>query len=424
MLKFENLLRNEYFPRELPPCFNTQVFANNHEAIKKIVERVESQPSEPVVFSGFKNANSRRKFAIPNPIYYAKLASILVDNNEQLEQLFKCNNSSLTVPIKGNLKRDESYSKRTKNIFESKEAIKKIYMDNMVEIKLDIQSFFDSIYTHSIPWAIHGKAFSKKNRDMKHFGNKLDLHIRNMNSQQTNGILVGNALSRIISEIILCAVDREISPKIENCNYLRFVDDYYIYTKDMTMVPEIISIFRQQLSKFELTLNGTKIEINESPFIYGKPWVEQMRAHTQLNSNIFLEKSIIEFKNYKDIYILKYAFQVIRSVKFSKKEWDMVQPIIFNIWVRFPSLSELVTLIFKNNEALLDKKLLKNAIYTIIDTNIYLGYDEEVIWAVWMCKAFELDLNESFTKRIMASDNWLAIVVLLDYKCQHNYVHF
>lgn len=44
-------------------------------------------------------------------------------------------------------------------------------------------------------------------------GNQLDKLMRALNYDQTNGILVGNAVSRIISEIILCSVDEQISKK-------------------------------------------------------------------------------------------------------------------------------------------------------------------------------------------------------------------
>ncbi len=45
------------------------------------------------------------------------------------------------------------------------------------------------------------------------FGNQLDSALMLLNSSQTNGILVGNAVSRIISEIILCKIDNNIEKK-------------------------------------------------------------------------------------------------------------------------------------------------------------------------------------------------------------------
>ncbi len=50
----------------------------------------------------------------------------------------------------------------------------------------DIAAFFHSVYTHTIPWAIHGKVLAKqKKQDMSLYGNLLDLLVRNAQDGQT-----------------------------------------------------------------------------------------------------------------------------------------------------------------------------------------------------------------------------------------------
>lgn len=415
MFIFENLLRNEYIPSELPPCFNSESYADNYQAINNYVHNKQPYPSDPLTFSGYKNINSRRKFAIPNPYHYAIAVEIITNNSSDIFNVFNKVNTSLTVPLATTPDKNESYKKTTNSISESKEKIKKLYLNNLYEIRLDIQSFFDSIYTHSIAWAMHTKTVAKQNKQNNTLaGNLLDKHFQALNSGQTNGVLVGNALSRIISEIILCTVDIEIKKKLPNVKYHRFVDDYYIFIDNSSQINNILSVFRQELAKFELMLNENKLEVNESPFIYGSPWVEQMRAYAQLESYLLLEKSIIEYHKYKDLSILKYALKVIRTVSFSSKEWDRIQPILINIWVKFPSLSKIVTFIFKNNENNVKVSILKRSIYTILDINIPLKNDEEVIWTVWICKVFNIQISQHYIKQILNTDNWLAIIILLD----------
>lgn len=117
----------------------------------------------------------------------------------------------MTAPIEKKVKPHQAYAKRSESIADTKEEIERQYQDNRYEIRLDISSFFDSIYTHSIPWAIHTIAVAKKKRNDKTLlGNKLDKCMQSMNYNQTNGILVGNAVSRIVSEIILCTIDEAI----------------------------------------------------------------------------------------------------------------------------------------------------------------------------------------------------------------------
>lgn len=415
MFIFENLLRNEYIPTELPPCFNSDCFADNHEKIQEIVKDATLKPSDPLIFSGYKNSNSRRKFAIPNPYQYAKAAHVIVINSTDIFSILDDNNCSLTVPLVTIPSTDECYKKPVKNISESKEKIKKLYQNNLYEIRLDIQSFFDSVYTHSIAWAMHTKSFAKKNKQNKGLvGNQIDNCIQNLNSGQTNGILVGNSISRIVSEIILCSVDTIIKSRITGISYLRFVDDYYIFIKDTSQLNDILAIFRQELAKYELTLNENKLQIIESPFIYGNSWVEEMRIYARLEPPLLLEKAIIEYRRHKDIAILKYALKVLRGKCFSQAEWKIIEPTIINIWIRFPSLSQIITVIFKNNETFISISLLKKAIYAILDTHVTLKNDEEVIWAIWISKVFNVKLSQIYIKQILDTENWLAIIILLD----------
>lgn len=415
MFKFENLLRNEYFPSELPPCFNSDSLADNYNKINGMIHAANYYgTSEPMTFSGYKNANARRKFAIPNPYHYYKAVEVIVNNSEGIFNVLSKNKASLTRPLKSSPKKCESYRRPTKNIAESKQIIEQLYQNNLIEIRLDIASFFDSIYTHSVSWAIHTKQIAKKNKSDTLFGNVLDSSLQAMNFGQTNGVLVGNAVSRIISEIILCVVDEAILERLPDIVYKRYVDDYYIYTNNTLEINKIVSVFRQELSNYELALNENKIGINESPFIYGKPWVEKMKECLHLNPDIFINKMIIEYNNYKDISILKYGLKAIQYNEFSSSEWKYVQSIIINLWVRFPALSNIFIDIFLSNKNRLSKPLVKKALYSILDNNLSLRNDQEVIWAVWMSKVFKIEISQIYIQKILASGNWLAIINMLD----------
>lgn len=415
MFKFENLLRNEYFPSELPPCFTTKSLTDNYANIKRIISEIHyTGASEATIFSGYKNANARRRFAIPNPYHYSKAIEVIVNNSESIFNIYSKSKSSLTCPLNKNPKKNESYCKPTNSIADSKLIIEKLYQNNLYEIRLDIASFFDSIYTHSIPWAIHTKQIAKRNKTSELYGNVLDNSLQLMNYGQTNGVLVGNAVSRIISEIILCTVDEAIQKCLPNISYKRYVDDYYIYVNSSIELNNIVAVFRQELAKYELSLNENKIQIYESPFMYGKPWVEQMKENLHLKPDIFLSKMIMEYNKYKDISILKYGLKVIQYLRYSSKEWQHIQSIITNIWVKFPSLSNYIVNIFKCNEDKLSKLLLKRAIYSIIDNNINLKNEQEVIWAVWAGKLFSIDLSQPYIEKVLFSGNWLAIIIMLD----------
>ena len=315
-------------------------------------------------------------------------------------------------------KASQPYAKRSSSIAETKQEIELLYQDNRYEIRLDINSFFDNIYTHTIPWAIHGISVAKKKKnDRTLLGNQLDKHIRSMNYDQTNGILVGNALSRIVSEIILCTIDSQIHEQFPDVSCCRFVDDYYIYTKHSTQVQEIIAFIRGCLSKYELNFNESKLQINESPFLYGKPWIEQVKQYIHLQPDVFLSKLIMEYNTYKDIAIIKYGLTVIAQCRYTVTSWPAMQSRLINLWVRFPSLSDRILPILWKNKTLLKMRGFKAAIYSVIDEALLLNREQELIWAVWFIKVFNIQISQDYMIRVLQSSNELAIIIILDIIC-------
>lgn len=91
---------------------------------------------------------------------------------------------------------------------------------------------FPSIYTHSIPWALHGKAVSKKSTSITALaGNLLDKCTQHTRDKQTNGLLIGPHSSNIIAEIILTKIDVELQAKGYK-KIARHIDDYAFYAED------------------------------------------------------------------------------------------------------------------------------------------------------------------------------------------------
>lgn len=144
--------------------------------------------------------------------------------------------------------------------------------------KLDIQNFFGSIYTHSITWAIVGdKHLGKKYRKPKFkntFAVQSDIIQQKSNDDETNGIIVGPEINRIIADIILTHCDYIIEKNLNqqgiyfNKDYkiYRFVDDYYVFSKTYEHLELIEKEISKELSNFYLKLNLEKHQIKEQPF--------------------------------------------------------------------------------------------------------------------------------------------------------------
>ena len=145
--------------------------------------------------------------------------------------------------------------------------------------KLDISKCFDSIYTHSIGWAILGKERQKLSLQVSRgtFSDRFDKLMRQMNGGETNGIIIGPEFSRIFAEIILQAIDRELEYNLANrekplrnridYEIFRYVDDYFIFYNEESDRKSIVDQLQICLKRYKLYLNLSKEAKYEKPLI-------------------------------------------------------------------------------------------------------------------------------------------------------------
>lgn len=128
----------------------------------------------------------------------------------------------------------------------------------------DITDCYGSIYTHSIPWALHTKIEAKKNRKRNgSIGNIIDAHLQDMAYGQTNGIPQGSVLMDFIAEMVLGYVDILITQKInksgiEDYQILRYRDDYRIFSNNPQNIEQIAKFLSDTLVELGLKLNSHK----------------------------------------------------------------------------------------------------------------------------------------------------------------------
>lgn len=137
--------------------------------------------------------------------------------------------------------------------------------------KIDISGCYDSIYTHSIAWAIHGKdLFCNLNnqKDPSLIGNKLDKLIRSGRQNQTNGIPQGSLLSDLLAELVLIDIDYDILNKLKghtgNFRIIRYVDDYNVLTDSSQTGEAIIKAIAEVLADRRMRINELKVISSEN----------------------------------------------------------------------------------------------------------------------------------------------------------------
>ena len=162
-------------------------------------------------------------------------------------------------------------------------------------LTLDIAKCFDSIYTHSIAWAILGKQQVKENlRSVKDtFAGRFDKLMQNINYGETNGIIIGPEFPRIFAEVILQDVDKKIERDLKKNHSLknkvdyemfRYVDDYFIFYNEAQDRNIIVETSKHVLKEYKLHFNTAK-EIE-----YEKPIITEMSIAKERISNLMEDK--------------------------------------------------------------------------------------------------------------------------------------
>lgn len=134
----------------------------------------------------------------------------------------------------------------------------------------DITDCYGSIYTHSIPWALHTKPVAKANRDPNgNLGNIIDKHLRDMAFGQTNGIPQGSVLMDFIAEMVLGYADTELSIRIQKANIqdyhiIRYRDDYRIFSNNPQDAEIITKILTEILIELGMRLNAQKTLVSNN----------------------------------------------------------------------------------------------------------------------------------------------------------------
>jgi hypothetical protein len=163
-------------------------------------------------------------------------------------------------------------------------------------VQVDVSKCFDSIYTHSLSWAVIGKSQAKAAIQASNstFAGRFDSLMQKLNYNETNGIVIGPEFSRIFAEIILQSVDVEL----RNClaadykcvhkkdyEIFRYVDDYFVFYNDDSAQTAIRQTLQEALKAKKLSINTAKIKNYQKPIIT-EITVAKDRISTLLNSEI------------------------------------------------------------------------------------------------------------------------------------------
>ena len=321
-------------PDDIPfPAFSTEDFTP--DIADEMLENYKRKRQDKGKVTGYDQIEYRgtrfnlvtRLFHIPHPSPYARLCKCLSDNWDKLSHICE-NPNSREKPAKhdtgrlimGEWENLEQISLMNYNKLSDARFRLKISTGKFYRVKADIASFFPSIYTHSIPWAVKGRDKAKVSLDKELWYNQLDEAQRDVKRNETQGIPIGPGTSHIISEFILSKIDKTL--RDSRYLFVRYIDDYECYCETREEAEKFILNLEQELRKYLLSLNPTKVIVEELPLVYQDQWVIVLRNNippqrqpSPRDIMSFLDLAVDLQKRYPEGSVLKYAARALANPK-------------------------------------------------------------------------------------------------------------
>lgn len=437
----KELLEKGFFAKELPPPFQTKMFADKLTNIKadwkKITTAIDKAPkadkevfkekfweSKWVVHSIPKVGFSRRLLGIPNPFHQSILAKSIADRWSEIETIFIKSSITNSKPVK-----DTTGTRALKSINTFGEFKKECLInsfDKLFEVKTDVSRYYGTIYTHIIPWIIHTKTVAKsKRKDTTLLGNLLDKNLREGNSGQTLGIPIGPDTSLVIAEIIGCTLDEMVQKKFKtSIKGFRYIDDYYIYCDNQADAEKVFKYIQSIFTEFQLDINEEKTKISKSPFPFETDWSIELgsfnfRKHPQSQQTDIERFVSVAFKNAKNNpkdSVLNFAISILKNIPLFDDSWKLYQSLILKMALSEPVTLPVVAQILVSHRPKVEKLKVKSVVENIIKEHTPKGHHFEVAWALWICKEFDIKLPDTIAELVFNSNDVVSILIALDLK--------
>lgn len=420
---FDDLLQRGYFPIQLPPGFTTSSFSDRRAEYEgRWPTQVPATMAER--FSVPRSSYYRRNTAILNPIGFYHLARRVSKYWQQINQHYEKSTSSRSIPLEGGSLRAIKLTKFSE-LQEDKVTSSSGFRFALVT---DISSFFPTIYTHSIPWALHGKAAAKENRGMsdEFFGNWLDTRCRSTQDGQTIGLPIGPDTSHIIAETIGVAIDVEIAASLgAKPAGFRYVDDFYLFFNARSDAERALAAVVKAAAIYELQINPGKTRIVEVQDIVEDSWkfsVKKLRIgpkrRAQRNDlHHYFEALLSLEKRFKDESIVKYGLKQLSSMIVKRSNWDVLEAYLYKCGYGFPNTIQVIAhflTTYKFHGYAIDHTAVTRFCNNLLLSGAASDHHGEVAWLLWISKELGVVLTDEAVLEVSKMGSPACTLILLD----------
>jgi hypothetical protein len=346
----------EDHPRTLFPMATTHILIQNHaEAIlKHIYEKVLNKSKPEYSFLpqlhcyASKTGFHLRRTVKLDPVSELFIYDLVYRNRNSFRSDFRENRKSFGYRFKDGqpIVQTQSYAEFKSFIAEGKKSYR-------FSAKFDISSYFNSIYHHDlIGWFSEG---GRSLEDTEYFGQFL----REINAGRSVDCLPqGLHPCKVIGAEFLKFVDNSIF--IKSQLMLRFMDDYYLFDNDESVINSDFVLIQRMLGEKGLFLNSAKTRIGQVEEVNVKKQVDTIKADLLKVRRHIIEVSGIEFEQeeeeeYEELSDeqIEYLLGILKDPDIHEEDAELVLVLLrdhgsdvldrMKIFLeRFPSLSKTV----------------------------------------------------------------------------------
>ena len=426
------LLEKGYFPSELPPPFVTHPLAKFRSSILRQWDDVDGVPKTKFeTYSVPRVGNRRRKLAITNPISQTLLSKAIADNWIEIRQFVGSSRIALDTP---NLAENQSRAIPKPDFNQIKFKRLETEARHAHILVSDISRFYGTIYTHTLPWALHTKDHCKSNINnnavmQNLLGDKLDRLVRKGQDNQTIGIPIGPDTSRILSEIIAVGIEKKFIDLsgLEEDRVFRYVDDWFVGFDNAGQAEDSVSMLCKACSEYEMELNDEKTRVVD-PF---EPTEENWPSELQ-NLNIrpsgraqredlahYFSRAFELAGEHHEKNVLDYAIKITRSKNIADENLRFYEVNLLKAARINPSSFQVVAEILINlnyQGRPITKQDVMKLICDTINSCAELGKHGELAWALFLAKGLRIRLPQQAIQKVANVESSVCALLSLDLK--------
>jgi hypothetical protein len=419
-----------YFPdRVIPPVNSLSVSSAIHDILKfvkpKAIESIKKKSgprihrSLSVEHSVPKRKHLRRTLSIPNPVIQSVLSAEIAASWGKLSSFCAQSQLSLSVPTLSTRRAVEAtHPLNEQPTFRAQRSVGARYL-----LKADIARYYPSIYTHSIPWALHTKQLARADKKYALLGNRLDLWMKETQDKQTGGIPIWPDSSFIVGEVIGTAMDLQLTSRLPSVRGIRSIDDYFLYFSTVSEAEQCIATLNEIGQEFELNINDAKTEILLLSDSLEPKWKSDLRALAirdaatpQSFDLLTLFDQAFEYsKQFPPDSVLTYAAKLTLGANIVEENWPLCEALLLKAALAESTMLSVLGEIYKRFSAFhTDNAALTILIHSICAYHAPLQQGNEVSWALWLAKEMNISISKQVADKIVRLDDDLVALAALD----------